>query len=349
MARVSKVGYTVSRPGGSVIGKHSYTYDTLGNIATWKREAPLANPSGPTRQFQSQAFYDPADQVSSLVHTPLPGSSVAETAHHYTYDSAGNIASKQVETTASGATMTSYSHNTLNQITAIGGSGGLKTVIVRGNTDQPAAVKVKPGTSSTWKSAKMLSGNRFESDLDLATGPNSINVQATGDANGQVSNYTYALNLAAASAATPTHDADGNLLSDGVRSYQWDSQSRLVKITWGAGSDKTTEYKYNSLGHRSERVEKSGTTETAHIYYLYEGIHLVNRYTGGTDEYDNPIVGAIDRRYFSQGEQRISTINNPPSTISYHNYCNRKAASSSVSNRIADSSGSPALTMCLAD
>ncbi len=49
-----------------------------------------------------------------------------------------------------------------------------------------------------------------------------------------ISGVSYALNLAAATSSTPTHDADGNLLSDGVRSYQWDSQSRLVKITWGA-------------------------------------------------------------------------------------------------------------------
>ena len=33
-------------------------------------------------------------------------------------------------------------------------------------------------------------------------------------------NYTYNLTLAAATAATPSYDADGNLLSDGVRSYQ---------------------------------------------------------------------------------------------------------------------------------
>ena len=30
--------------------------------------------------------------------------------------------------------MTTYGHNTLNQLTAIGGSGGVKTVIVRGDT-----------------------------------------------------------------------------------------------------------------------------------------------------------------------------------------------------------------------
>ena len=225
---------TSTKPGGAVIGKHSYTYDSLGQIATWKREAPLANPSGPTRQFESAVYYDLSEQVSTLIHTPLAGSSVAESAHHYIYDSAGNIASKQVENPGSGATMTSYGHNTLNQLTAIGGSAGVKTVIVRGITDEPASVKAKTGTSSTWKDARMLSGRSFEADLDLVPGSNEIDIQAR-DGSNNTSNYTYALNMATTAAATPSYDADGNMLSDGVRSYDWDSQSRLVQITWGGG------------------------------------------------------------------------------------------------------------------
>jgi RHS repeat-associated protein len=108
----------------------------------------------------------------------------------------------------------------------------------------------------------------------------------------------YNLILAAATAATPSYDADGNLLSDGVRSYEWNRLSRLVKITWGGSPVKSTEYRYNALGQRSEQIEKSGTTETARFYYLYEGEDLLCRYTGGT------AVANIDRRYMSQGEQR---------------------------------------------
>jgi RHS repeat-associated protein len=213
------------------------------------------------------------------------------------YDTAGNIASKQVEKPALAATMTTYGHNSLNQLTASGGSGGTKTVIVRGETTEPASVKVKPGTATTWKNARMLAGQRFEADIDLATGPNQINIQAK-DGSNNTSNYTYALDLAAAPAATPTHDADGNLLSDGVRSYAWDLQNRLIKITWGAGTNKTTEFRYNPLGQRSQRIEKTGTTTTAHHYYLYDGIRLLSRYTGGT------AASNIDRRYFNEGEQR---------------------------------------------
>jgi RHS repeat-associated protein len=288
---------TSTRPGAAVVGRHTYTYDSLGNIASWKREAPLVNPTGITSQYQSTIYYDPADQLSSVVNQALAGSTVANTGYHYTYDLAGNIASKQVDTTSTGATMTPYTHNPLNQITSVGGAAGGRKVTVRGTTSESATVKVKPGIASVYKDARMLSGNRFEADLDLASGANQLNVQAK-DGSNNTSNYTYNLNLAAATALSPTYDADGNLLSDGVRSYEWDDQSRLTKILWGAGSNKSTQYNYNALGQRCQQSEYTGTTLTATYYYLYEGKDLLCRFTNGTASTNR------DRHYFAQGEQR---------------------------------------------
>ena len=113
--------------------------------------------------------------------------------------------------------------------------------------------------------------------------------------------------------AAPTYDADGNMLFDGTYTYQWDSQSRLTKINWGAGSNKTTEYKYNALGQRSQVIETAPGYSPNYTFYLYDGIHLLDRRTGNS----SPNSATIDRRYFSQGEQRLSTINNQPSTINY--------------------------------
>ncbi len=243
--------------------------------------------------------------------TLLTGSSVANTGYHYTYDPAGNIASKQVETTGTSATMTTFTHNTLNQITDLGGTAGVKPVIVRGNTNEPATVKVKPGIATASKDARMLAGNRFEANLDLTTGQNLLNIQAK-DGSNNVSNYTYGLTLAATTAASPTYDADGNMTRDGVRSYDWDYLSRLYKIHWGAGSGKTTEYRYNALGQRSEEIEKTDTTETAHFYYVYEGVYLLCRYNGETT------AAHLDRQYLAQGELRILTIDDQPSTLNYY-------------------------------
>jgi len=288
---------TSTLPAGTIVGKHSYTYNDRGNITMWKREAPLANPTGPTRQFDSSIYYDASDQLTSVINKPLAGSSVEILGHHFTYDKAGNMGSRQVETSASGSNMTTYSHNRMNQITGIGGIGGTETVRLRGETNEPATVKVKPASSGTWKDSRMLSENRFEADLGLSTGANQINVQAK-DGSNNIANYTYGLNLAAAPSASPTFDADGNMLTDGIRSYEWDSQSRLVKVSWGSGSNQSTEFLYNSLGQRSEQIEKTGTAETSHHYLVYDGIQRIARFNGGT------ATANLDQQYFSQGERR---------------------------------------------
>lgn len=240
-----------------------------------------------------------ANQVSSVVNSPLPGSSVLESANHYVYDAAGNIASKQLETPGANSVMTPYSHDSSNRITAIGGGVSAKPMTVRGTTSEPAKVKAKTTASgSTWKNARMLDGNRFEADLDLSSGSNSIQLEAR-DASNNISSYTFSLGVTAVPSATPiTYDAAGNLLSDGTYTYEWDSQSRLRKIN-SNGFYKVTEFKYNALGQRSEIIETINNLAT-HYYYLYDGTHLLDRRVSGTSTNAAP----SDRRYFSQGEQR---------------------------------------------
>ena len=232
---------------------------------------------------------------------------MVESAQHYVYDAAGNIASKQVETPGAASSMTPYTHNNLNQITALGGSAGVRQVTVRGSSSEPSKIKATTGVSgASWKNARMMEGNRFEVDLDLANGANSIQLQAK-DGSGNQSNYSYALTLAAASAAAPTYDADGNMTSDGTSTYQWDSQSRLTKITGTAYGSKIIEFKYNGLGQRALRTETyqlSGYgTITDYAYHLYDGIQLLDRRTGGS------AITNLDRRYYSQGEQRKNGSN----------------------------------------
>ena len=157
---------------------------------------------------------------------------------------------------------------------------------------------MKTSLATEWKNARLLEGNIFEKELDLVTGGNIVNIEAK-DGSDNTSLYNYNITLAAASAAnTYTYDADGNLLSDGIRSYTWDCFSRLVSIAWGGGSNKTTRYLYNAQGQRCEQIDYTGSTETAHFYYLYDGIQLLARYTGDTS------LSNIDRRYTVQGEQR---------------------------------------------
>jgi RHS repeat-associated protein len=278
---------------GSVIARHTYQYDSLGQITEWKREAPLPNPTGATHQFTSRMHYSLADRLQSVVNTPLPGSSVPETAHHFSYDAAGNLITAQRET-GSTASLRKYSVNALNQMTSASSSG---EVLVRGNTNEPAKVRLRPSTSHPWLDARHLQDNVFEKEVPFTQGSNTLEVEAK-DGNQNTSLYRYSLDLAAGSQTVHAYDSAGRVISDGVRSFAWDCFSRLISIDWGAGSGKTTHYRYNIAGQRSETLEKTNGTTTAHYRYLYDGLMPIARYNGGDT------TAHIDRRYFPQGEQR---------------------------------------------
>jgi RHS repeat-associated protein len=281
---------TAKRPGGSPVSMHTYGYDDLGRIDSWQRDSLLANPTGTTRSFKWTAHHDFASQLVSVAERSL--SNVLEAGWDYGYDLAGNMSSVQT-VTAPGqpALATRRGHNALNQIDSWGGSG--KT-IVRGSIDEPGQVAVGAGGGGM-KPARMLEGNRFEAELSLPEGNQTLRVTAA-DASGNTSNYAYNIQVAHAGARVFSHDSNGNLQTDGIRSYEWDSQSRLKKVTWDA--TRTTEFKYNALGQRCERIDKTGATVTAHHYFLIDGIRPVSCYTGGT------VIANIDRRYLNQGEQR---------------------------------------------
>jgi RHS repeat-associated protein len=293
---------TSNLPGGSVIAKHTYGYDSLGRIDSWKRDAILANPSGVTRSYEWGTRHDFASQLASVAERTLSGT--IQGAWDYSYDPAGNIASVQTSTgPANLAFITNRGHNSLNQIDSLGGGG---PSIIRGTLDEPGKVSVGVVGQGD-KPARMIQDNRFEAELALQEGANSIGVTAI-DGSYNRSDYVFEIDVASAASRSFSHDDDGNLLSDGIRSYEWDSQSRLAKITWTTG--KTTEFRYNALGQRSERIEKIDGSVSAHHYFLLDGIEPINRYTGGT------AAANIDRRYFDQGEQRKIGSN-----WDNHHYC----------------------------
>ena len=64
-----------------------------------------------------------------------------------------------------------------------------------------------------------------------------------------------------------TYDADGNLTFDGVNTYAWDQQSRLVRVS---GPQGVTEYEYDAFGNRTAKVENGVRTE-----YLIDGLATI--------------------------------------------------------------------------
>ena len=281
---------TSKLPGGATIAKHSYTRDTLGQIATWKREAPLANP-GTTHQYQWTLAHDFSGQLTSVIEKDLTGGLRAS--HAFAYDAASNRTSAFSAQTGTTAKAMTAAHNSMNQITSLGGGGKTR---VAGSLDEPGQVSVGLAGQGD-KPARMLSGNRFETELDLPSGTSTLQITAA-DGSANLTTKQYSVVTSPETSRSVSHDADGNLTSDGVRSYEWDTWSRLKKITWASG--KTTTFHYNALGERTKMVHvDAGVTRTE--YFLYDGPRLIQRRSEGT------ATSNIDGEYFSGGERRWNT------------------------------------------
>jgi RHS repeat-associated protein len=131
------------------------------------------------------------------------------------------------------------------------------------------------------------------------------------------SNRAYAVNglnqytqIAGDGAATLSHDANGNLTSDGSTAYVYDAENRLVRAS---GATNAT-LAYDPLGRLWQVSGGAGTTR-----FVYDGDRLVAEYNGagsllrryvhgpGVDEpvvwYEGAGVGAGSRRYLHTDHQ----------------------------------------------
>lgn len=95
------------------------------------------------------------------------------------------------------------------------------------------------------------------------------------DGSGNVDNATYQVELAGAP-TTYGYDPNGNMTSDGVKTYVWDAENRLVEVKQG-GSTLAT-FAYDGVGRRA--TKSAGGTSTS---FVYDGAQfLEERPTGGT-------------------------------------------------------------------
>lgn len=88
-----------------------------------------------------------------------------------------------------------------------------------------------------------------------------------------------------------SYDSAGNLTNDGLHSYQYDAENRVVSVDGGA----TASYSYNHKNHRVKQTAGSATT------------HFVCHNTGVLAEY-NGATGALLVQYVTLGTQQIAKI-----------------------------------------
>ncbi|OLI93236.1 type IV secretion protein Rhs, partial [Xanthomonas oryzae pv. oryzae] len=218
----------------------------------------------------------------------------------YGYDAAGRRKSMQAATQAEvvyaydnadrltgitqGAEKVSFAYDNANRLTTQTLPNQVQTVYTYNNADQV--------TGMAWGKAGQAAlgslgyGYNTVGQLVAQTGthaPQALPAASSGNTFDDNNRQTTASNVAL------NYDDNGNLLSDGSRSYVWDDRDRLSQIQEGGTT--IASFSYDALGRRTAKTEGGTSTQ-----YLYDGLDTVQETQGSTV---NPILTGpgIDQRY----------------------------------------------------
>jgi RHS repeat-associated protein len=290
----------------------SYGYDDAGRLTSITRgtnvftfEYDAANRRTRMRYPNGVVTTYTYDQNSRLLTLKAQKDGTAITDFTYTYDAAGNRASKSQpgETEAytydvlsqltgvnrtgasprqwfyrydavgnrlseqADSSVTRASHNALNQLVSLSAGGPLR---IQGTLDEPGTVTVN-GTQ-----ARQPSATTFEADLNLPPGTHTVTVQAT-DARGNPRTQTYEVDVTGSSGSF-AYDPNGNLTaktdSTGAWTYEWNALNQLVRVD--KDGTEVARFAYDPLGRRLEKASAGATTA-----YAYDGADILRETATG--------------------------------------------------------------------
>jgi RHS repeat-associated protein len=228
------------KPGGATLSKFNYTYDSVGNITTWRQQ----NEANPAQVYEFG--YDPADQLTAAILKSTDPTPVLLKRYYYAYDPAGNRTAEQIDDSVK-----SWTYNNMNQLVTEAAGGAL---IFKGTVNEPATVTVGG------KPASVTADNRFAGAAVVApAGTTDVQVTATDYASPTRNTRTNTYRVS--QSGTPksfTFDSNGNLTSDGSKTYTWDAGNRLAEVKQGGNT--LASFTYNKDGIRTSKTAGGVTT-----------------------------------------------------------------------------------------
>jgi len=258
---------------GNAVSTFDYDYDYDGRISQWGQTL-----GAPKKTWN--LGYDRASQLTSAIQTDA--SSTVLERRSWQYDLAGN---RTIENLGSGSSnpptgsVIPAAYNNLNQLMQTGGAG---ETVVEGTIDEPGSVTVNsqpaamnnvPGTDD-W---------RFRKKIPVVAGENTVTVAATDESN-NTRTETYAFDVGPQDLVFG-YDGNGNMLTDGVRTFTWDAQNRLTSVTIGTD---TWEWDYDGLSRRVREWHNGTLTKQ----WIWDGLRLIQQ---------RDATGAVTRNWQTGG------------------------------------------------
>ncbi|HWB05276.1 MAG TPA: RHS repeat-associated core domain-containing protein [Verrucomicrobiales bacterium] len=253
-------GVTSQTPGPVDLAASSYTLDDAG------RRSSTLLADGTWWKYT----YDDHGQVLSAERRRMTGSSpnVSDPAvpgqqFAYGYDGIGNRVAAIQGGGVTDDVEFDYTPTTANQYSAITHT---RTGIVTGLVDPSATVTVN-------SNAAARSGPWWAQSESTSTGSSAAWLDFSIDATlGSSTDHADTQLLVPPSSVSPSYDADGNLTDDGLRTFTWDAENRLLQVTTkdtllpvGAAMYRVT-YTYDDRGRRiAQTVETRTSSSGAYV------------------------------------------------------------------------------------
>ena len=180
--------------------------------------------------------------------------------------------------------------NNMNEITTQGPGGPL---VFRGTTDEEAVVTVaeEPATMG----ANTDSGYPFSKAAPVPSGTSQVAVSAHDFANPpNTATNVYEVTQTGTSRSF-SFDANGNLTSDGTRTFEWDAENHFTAINIGTHR---SEFAYDGAGRRVEFLEKESGNLVAERHFIWRESKPVEERDG---------TGVVVQRHLAFGFERGGT------------------------------------------
>jgi RHS repeat-associated protein len=240
---------------GLPVDSYSYTHDAWGLRKTISRDLGLATNT-------VSLNYDLIGQLTNWSAQEFSGTARLNEQIGWSYDKAGNL-----NNITNGAFVESFTVDSLNQISNISRLGNLT---LSGATPAPAtSVTVNGFTAQPYNDLTFARTN-----LALVNGQNSFTNIAQNTYGAKATNI---VTLTLSNTVVLLYDLNGNLTNDGIRSFTYDAENRLV-TNWVPSTWKS-EFVYDGLGRR--RVERdygwvSGAwSKTNELRFVYDGYLII--------------------------------------------------------------------------
>jgi RHS repeat-associated protein len=254
--------------GGATLSKFNYTREATGRLKTAAKQ--LDSGAATTYEYG----FDPADQLTSA--SLRDASAAVLKSYGYGYDKAGNRTVESIDSSTVAGTF-----NNVNQLLSQQVGGALRFA---GTVNEPANVTVAGAP------AQVTADNRFQGSAPVTGGTNTVAVTAT-DPSGNARTNTYQVNVTGAGTSF-TYDSNGNLTSDGSRTFEWDAENRLAAVNQGT---RRSEFTYDGTDLWARIVEKDGAAVLSDHRYVWCGLKVC--------EERDASGAAVTKRFFDQGVQ----------------------------------------------